>query len=131
MVHQHSMYIQDVFNTFQAQIYLLLITTVNCFTHFMSCIELLMTLKQNSTYWRNVTERFFFPKLLNNPLHSCSLIYFDFSLLHTVHFDKSIILPFFPCNFLIFTFCIFSTLKTIWKHCLINRLKSLMNYLSL
>ena len=32
--------------------------------------------------------------LLNNPLASCSLIKFDFLLLHTAHFDTSIILPF-------------------------------------
>ena len=34
------------------------------------------------------------PKLLNNPLASCSLSNFDFLLLHTKHFDKSIILHF-------------------------------------
>ena len=34
-------------------------------------------------------------KLLNIPLVSFSLINFVFLLLHTVHFDKSIILPFF------------------------------------
>ena len=32
-------------------------------------------------------------KLLNNQLASCSLKDFDFLLLHTAHFDKSIILP--------------------------------------
>ena len=36
-----------------------------------------------------------FDKLPSNPLASCSLISFDFFLLHTVQFDKSIILPFF------------------------------------
>ena len=35
------------------------------------------------------------PKLLSNPLAYCSLRNFDFLLLHTKHFDKSIILPFF------------------------------------
>ena len=34
------------------------------------------------------------PKLLNNPLGSCSLKKIDFLLLHTEHFDKSIILLF-------------------------------------
>ena len=34
----------------------------------------------------------FIPKLINNPLASCSLINFDFLLSHTAHFDKSIIL---------------------------------------
>ena len=38
----------------------------------------------------------FIPKLLNNPLASCSLINFDFLLSHTAHFDKSIIHPFLP-----------------------------------
>ena len=33
-------------------------------------------------------------KLLNNSLASHSLINFKFLLLHTAHFDKSIILPF-------------------------------------
>ena len=36
----------------------------------------------------------FIPKLLNNLLTSCSLINFNFLLSHTLHFDKSIILPF-------------------------------------
>ena len=35
------------------------------------------------------------PKLLNNPLSSCSSINFDFIISHTAHIDKSIILPFF------------------------------------
>ena len=35
------------------------------------------------------------PKLLNNPLGSCSLKNLDFLLTHTSHFDISIILPFF------------------------------------
>ena len=34
----------------------------------------------------------FIPKLLKNPLASCSFVNFDFLLSHTVHFDKSIIL---------------------------------------
>ena len=46
-------------------------------------------------------------KLLNNPLVSCSLRNFDFLLLHTEHFDKSIIPPFSPFNFEIFTFGFF------------------------
>ena len=33
-------------------------------------------------------------KLLNNALASCSLINFNFLLLHDAHFDKRIILPF-------------------------------------
>ena len=33
-------------------------------------------------------------KLLNNLLASCSLINFNFLILHTAHFDKSIIHPF-------------------------------------
>ena len=37
----------------------------------------------------------FIPKLLNNPLAFCLLINFDFSLSHTAHSDKSVILPFF------------------------------------
>ena len=37
----------------------------------------------------------FIPKLINNPLAFCSLINLDFLLSHTVHFDKSIILPLF------------------------------------
>ena len=37
----------------------------------------------------------FIPKLLNNPLVSCSLINFYFVLSHTAHFDKNIILSFF------------------------------------
>ena len=36
-----------------------------------------------------------FPELLNNPIASYSLINFNFSLSHTAHFDKGIILPFF------------------------------------
>ena len=32
----------------------------------------------------------FHPKLLNNPVASCSLINLNFSLSHTAHFDKSI-----------------------------------------
>ena len=36
----------------------------------------------------------FIPKLLNNPLASCSLQNFQFLLLHTEHFVKSILLPF-------------------------------------
>ena len=38
-------------------------------------------------------------KLLNIPLDCCSLVNFDFLLLHTAHFDKSIIL----LPFLVFT----------------------------
>ena len=33
------------------------------------------------------------PKLLNNPLPSCSLINLDFLLPHIVHFNNSIVLP--------------------------------------
>ena len=33
-------------------------------------------------------------KLINNPLAACSLRNFNFLLLHTEHFDKSIIIPF-------------------------------------
>ena len=32
------------------------------------------------------------PKLLNNPFTCCSLINFDFLLLHIAHFDKIIVL---------------------------------------
>ena len=50
-------------------------------------------------------------KLLNNPLASCSLINFDFLLLHTAYFDKSIIpLNFSLYNFRMFSLCIFSKL---------------------
>ena len=35
----------------------------------------------------------FIPKLLNNPLASCSLIHFDFLLLHTIHFDVYFLIP--------------------------------------
>ena len=37
-------------------------------------------------------------KLLNNPLASCYLRNFDFLLLHTEHFDRSIILPYLVLN---------------------------------
>ena len=40
-------------------------------------------------------EGCFFSKVLNNPLASCCLIIFYFLPSHNVHFDKTIILPFF------------------------------------
>ena len=49
----------------------------------------------------------FIPKLLNNPLASCSLINFHFLLSHTEHFDKSIILPFFVLATFGFLFSVF------------------------
>ena len=53
-------------------------------------------------------KRVFIPKLLNNPLASCSLINLDFLLLQTVQFGISIILPFFVFyNFWVSTICIF------------------------
>ena len=56
---------------------------------------------------------------LNNPVTYCSLINFNFLLLHTAHFDKSI-------GFLLYVFV--SRLQTIRKHCFIY---SLSFYLSL
>ena len=44
---------------------------------------------------RILLESVFSPKLLNNPLASCSLIKFGILLLHTAEFDKSIVLPVF------------------------------------
>ena len=38
------------------------------------------------------------PKLLNNPLASCSFINLDFVLPHTAHFDDIIVLPFLVFN---------------------------------
>ena len=46
-------------------------------------------------------------KLLRNPLVSSSLRNFDFLLLHTDHFDKSIILPFLAFTSFGFLFSVF------------------------
>ena len=43
-------------------------------------------------------------KVLNNPLAPCSLRNFDFLILHTEHFNKSIILVFKTSGFLL---CVF------------------------
>ena len=45
--------------------------------------------------------------LFNNTLSSCSLRNFDFLLLHTAHFDKSIILPFLVLKTFEFLHCVF------------------------
>ena len=77
----------------------------------MPCINLFNTIK---TKEHLLKEGGFIPKLLNNPLASCSLINFSFLLSHTAQFDKSIILPFFvfaTFGFLLSVF--FSTLQTI------------------
>ena len=57
----------------------------------------------------------FIPKLLNNPLAFWSLINFEFllSFWHTVHFDKSFILPFFVLQRLGFYFLL---LFYIWNN---------------
>ena len=46
-------------------------------------------------------------ELLNNRLASCSLRNFDFLLLHTEHFYKIIILPFFVFTTSGFLLCVF------------------------
>ena len=46
-------------------------------------------------------------KLLNNTLASCSLRNFDFLILHTEDFNKSIILPFFVFKTSGFLLCVF------------------------
>ena len=62
----------------------------------MPCIYLFNTIKTKE----DLLNEFYlkvslFLKLLNDPLASYFLISFDFLLSHTVHFDKSFILPFF------------------------------------
>ena len=69
--------------------------------------------KRGPTKWILLTG-VFVPKPLKNRLASCSLINLGFLLTHSAHFDKGIILPFFVFTTWIFTFCIFSTLQTIW-----------------
>ena len=49
----------------------------------------------------------FIPKLLNNPLVSWCLINFDFLILHTVHYDKRIIHPYFNLGTFGFLFSVF------------------------
>ena len=68
----------------------------------VSVVFILLTFSTNALYSVFLTTSFFttllslhyygvlIPKLLNNPLASCSLINFDFLLSHTAHFDKSI-----------------------------------------
>ena len=50
---------------------------------------------------------FTYVELLNNPLAYCSLRNFDFLLLYTEHFDKSIILPFLVLASFEFLFSVF------------------------
>ena len=97
---------------------------INCFICFISCIDLLITLKQRGPDKGILFKGGFIPKLLDNPLVSCYLIKSDFLLSRTAHFDKkNIILPFFCFwNFWVFNFCIFSTIQEIRQHCFINRL---------
>ena len=47
------------------------------------------------------------PKLHNDSLASCSLINFDFLLLHTAPFDKSIVFPFLVLTTSGFLFSVF------------------------
>ena len=70
------------------------------------------------------------PILLSSPVASCSLINLDFLLLQTAQFDESISFPYFVFSTLGFLLFVIFTLQTIRLHCFINKLESLMNFLS-
>ena len=93
----------------------------------MTCINFFNTLKTKEDLLKKFylkVSLFLIPKLLNNPLAFFPLINFDFVLLHTAHFDKSIIFRFLSLKRMVFYFLYFFTLKTIQLHCFTNRLKS-------
>ena len=82
------------------------------FIHFISFIDLLITLKNRKPTKGIFHRDFFILKLRNNTLASCCLINFDFILLHTTRFDKDIILPFLSLQLFDFYFLqFFYTLK--------------------
>ena len=56
---------------------------------------------------KGIWRRWISPKLLINPLASCSFLNFDFLQSHTAHFDKDIIFPFFVFTTLNFHFLYF------------------------
>ena len=77
------------------------------FIYFIPCINLFNTLNKIGLTKGVSPNDVFIAKLRNNPLASCSLMYFNFLLLHTAHFDKSIILPFFVFTTFAFLLCVF------------------------
>ena len=91
----------------------------------MSCINLLIPLKQRGPTKGSLLKGVFIPKLLNNLLASCSLINLDSLLSHTAHFDKSIILFFFVLTtfgFLLSVFFLLSYCHILFAHYLLNQI---------
>ena len=68
----------------------------NLFSSFYTLYKLLHGPKTKEDQLKQLFKDLFTPKLLHNPRPSYSLISLHFLLSHIAHFDKSIILPFFP-----------------------------------
>ena len=62
-------------------------------TIIVKIIKIILIVKIFQTKCYPIREGVLIPNLLNNPVAYCSLINLDFLILHTAHFDKTIVFP--------------------------------------